>query len=133
MADEGPRTAPDGSACAKSGQALPASSARRTSATRSQPRRVKKDGYVRFQGQAHFLSEALAKELTGWVEVDEGAWEVWCGPVELALCDARKGRIRPLGPGQWHGKVLDANLRPVGLLGSNFGEFRAFKSWSRGR
>lgn len=59
-------------------------------------RRVKRDGYVRFQGQARFLSEALAHELTGWVEVDEDTWQIWFGPVHVALFDARRGEIRPL-------------------------------------
>ena len=50
-------------------------------------RRVKRGGYVKFQGQLRFLSEALAGELTGWVEADEDAWQIWFG-------DSRGGPVR---------------------------------------
>ena len=60
-------------------------------------RRVKRNGYVKFRGQLRFLSEALAGELTGWVEVDEDAWQIWFGPIEVALFDARREEIRSLG------------------------------------
>ena len=88
---------PPGSVYERSGRSCPEELADPDYPGHWERRRVKKDGYVRFQGRAHFLSEALAKQLTGWVEVDEGAWEVWFGPVELALFDASQAKLRPLG------------------------------------
>jgi len=60
-------------------------------------RRVRKDGHVKFQGRMYFLSEALAGETTGWVEVDEDIWQIWFGPVEVALYDAAARTLWPLG------------------------------------
>ena len=60
-------------------------------------RRVRQDGSVKFQGGMYFLSEALAGELTGWVEVDEAIWQIWFGPLEVALYDAANRTLWPLG------------------------------------
>jgi len=60
-------------------------------------RRVRKDGRVKFHGRIYFLSEALAGETTGWVEVDEDIWQIWFGPVEVALYDAAARTLWPLG------------------------------------
>jgi hypothetical protein len=60
-------------------------------------RRVRHDGRVKFQGRMYFLSEALASETTGWVEVDEVIWQIWFGPVEVALYDAVDRTLWPLG------------------------------------
>lgn len=60
-------------------------------------RRVRSDGSVKFRGRTRFLGEALAGELTGWVEADEDIWQIWFGPVELAIFDASVGAIWPLG------------------------------------
>ena len=60
-------------------------------------RRVRSDGGVKFQGRTRFLSEALAGELVGWVEVAEDIWQIWFGPAEVAIFDADAGEIWPLG------------------------------------
>jgi hypothetical protein len=60
-------------------------------------RRVRKDGYVKFRGSKRFLGEALAGELTGWVETDKDIWQIWFGPAELAIFDASAGAIWSLG------------------------------------
>ena len=60
-------------------------------------RRVRHDGSVKFQGQEYFLSEALAGETTGWVEVEEAIWQIWFGLVEVALYDALGRTLWPLG------------------------------------
>lgn len=60
-------------------------------------RRVRRDGSVKFQGREYFLSEALRGETTGWVEVDEDIWQIWFGPVEVALYDAADRTLWPLG------------------------------------
>lgn len=60
-------------------------------------RRVRRDGSVKFHGSLYFLSEALAGETTGWVEIDEAIWQVWFGPVELAVYDAIDQTLWPLG------------------------------------
>ena len=58
---------------------------------------MRSDGSVKFQGRTRFLVEALAGELTGWVEADEDSWQIWFGPAELAIFDASAGAIWPLG------------------------------------
>lgn len=60
-------------------------------------RRVRRDGSVKFQGREYFLSEALIGETTGWVEVEEAIWQIWFGPVEVALYDALGRTLWPLG------------------------------------
>ncbi len=60
-------------------------------------RRVRHDGGVKFQGEQYFLSEALAGELVGWVEVEEALWQIWFGPLEIALYDAAHRELWPLG------------------------------------
>jgi hypothetical protein len=60
-------------------------------------RRVRHDGSVKFQGSEYFLSEALSGETTGWVEADEDIWQIWFGPVEVALYDAAERTLWPLG------------------------------------
>ncbi len=60
-------------------------------------RRVRHDGRIKFLGEKYFLSEALARELVGLVEVDEAIWQIWFGPVELALFDAANRVLWPLG------------------------------------
>jgi hypothetical protein len=58
---------------------------------------VRHDGSVKFQGREYFLSEALRGETTGWVEVEEDIWQIWFGPVEVALYDAAGRTLWPLG------------------------------------
>lgn len=60
-------------------------------------RRVRRDGSMKFQGEMYFLSEALAGELTGGVEVQEAIWQVWFGPVEVAIYDALSRSLWPIG------------------------------------
>jgi hypothetical protein len=58
---------------------------------------VRHDGSVKFQGREYFLSEALSGETTGWVEADEDIWQIWFGPVEVALYDAADCTLWSLG------------------------------------
>ena len=58
---------------------------------------MRHDGSVKFQGCEYFLSEALSGETTGWVEADEDIWQIWFGPVEVALYDAAERTLWPLG------------------------------------
>ena len=60
-------------------------------------RRVRHDGRVKFLGEKYFLSEALRGELVGLVEVEEDVWQIWFGPVEVALFDAANRELWPLG------------------------------------
>ena len=60
-------------------------------------RRVRSDGYLKFQGRTRFLGEALGGELTGWVEVDDDIWQIWFGLAEVAIFDVAGGRIWSLG------------------------------------
>jgi len=58
---------------------------------------VRSDGAVKFRGRTRFLGQALAAELSGWVEADEDIWQIGFGPAELAIFDASAGAIWPLG------------------------------------
>ena len=60
-------------------------------------RRVRYDGRVKFGGAQYFVSEALAGEMVGLVEVEEALWQVWFGPLEIAVVDTAGGELWPLG------------------------------------
>ncbi|MCB1057680.1 MAG: IS481 family transposase [Acidobacteria bacterium] len=56
-------------------------------------RRVRPNGEVKWQGQRHFLSEALAGERVGFEEVDDGIWSVVFATILLARYDERERLI----------------------------------------
>lgn len=47
-------------------------------------RRVRRDGSLKFQGRQPHLSEALAGEAVGLVEVEEELWQIWFCDVQAA-------------------------------------------------
>jgi transposase InsO family protein len=58
-------------------------------------RRVRHDGYVKWQGDLVFLSEALAGEPVGWDQLDDRLWIVYFAHVPLTVWDAVKKRWLP--------------------------------------
>lgn len=59
---------------------------------RMAPRRVRHDGYVKWQGEQIFLSEALRGELVGWDPLDERLWIVYFLQLPLAIWDTHTHR-----------------------------------------
>lgn len=57
-------------------------------------RRVKSSGEIRWKGQCHFLSEVLAGQPVGLVEVDDGIWALYFAQQLLSQFDERCGNLR---------------------------------------
>jgi hypothetical protein len=58
---------------------------------------LRRNGLVRPRRRrcrAPYLSNCLAGELVGLEEVDDNRWTVYCGPIELAVFDARSAKAR---------------------------------------
>ena len=60
-------------------------------------RRVRRDGSLKFQGRQPHLSEALAGEAVGLVEVEEELWQIWFCDYKVAVLDAAQGKLWPVG------------------------------------
>ena len=56
---------------------------------------MRRDGYIKWQGQPLFLSEVLSTELVGLEEVDDGIWSIHFGSKQLARFDERDRRLEP--------------------------------------
>ena len=65
-----------------------------------QVRRVKPTGYIKWQGELVFISEAVRREAVGLVETERGDWLVRFMHVELGRIDRRTRRFTPA----WHGR-----------------------------
>ena len=76
-------------------------------------RRVRQDGRVKFHGRMYFLSEALAGETTGRVEVAEDIWQIWFGPLPRWLSTTQPRGLS--GPWAWPlaAPAGAANLSPI--------------------
>lgn len=57
-------------------------------------RRVRRSGEIKWQNRTLYLSQALAGERVGLERVGPDTWRVYFGPVELALLDARRRKLR---------------------------------------
>lgn len=60
-------------------------------------RTVLPNGRIRWDGDAMFLSRALAGEAVGLEEIDDGLWTVHFATTALAYWCARQRRLRPIG------------------------------------
>jgi putative transposase len=65
-----------------------------------QVRRVKPTGYIKWQGEWVFISEAVRRQAVGLVETERGDWLVRFMHVELGRIDRRTRRFTPA----WHGR-----------------------------
>jgi putative transposase len=65
-----------------------------------QVRRVKPTGYIKWQGELVFISEAVRRQAVGLVETERGDWLVRFMHVELGRIDRRTRRFTPA----WHGR-----------------------------
>jgi putative transposase len=69
-------------------------------------RRVEPTGNVSWQGRAVYLAEALRRELVGFVQVDNGLWEIYFGPLLLGRLHegarhaglVEPARVSPMSP-----------------------------------
>jgi putative transposase len=60
-------------------------------------RRVRGDGYIEWQDQPVYLSEALAKEEVAICRRDDGQWQIRFRAFDLAMLDAESGTLRRSG------------------------------------
>ena len=60
-------------------------------------RRVRRDGSLKFQGRQPHLSEALAGEAVGLVEVEDELWPIWFCDYKVAVLDAAQGKLWGVG------------------------------------
>lgn len=58
-----------------------------------QVRRVRHDGYIKWQGQTLYLSQALAAEPVGLVPIDNDQWQIYFARLSLGVLDSRLARI----------------------------------------
>jgi transposase InsO family protein len=65
-----------------------------------QVRRVRPTGYIKWQGELVFISEAVRRETVGLVETERGDWLVHFMHVELGRIDRCTRRFTPA----WHGR-----------------------------
>jgi transposase InsO family protein len=65
-----------------------------------QVRRVKDRGWIKWEGDHIFISEAVRREAVGLVETERGDWLVRFMHVELGRIDRRTRRFTPA----WHGR-----------------------------
>ncbi len=59
-------------------------------------RRISQQGSLKWKGQRTFVSEVLAREVVGLVEIDDGCFEVYYGLVLLGIFDAAGGLFCPM-------------------------------------
>ena len=57
-------------------------------------RRVRHNGEIKWRGKTLYINQALAGEVVGLAETDEGSWSVHFGPIHLGLIDHRGERLK---------------------------------------
>lgn len=61
-----------------------------------EPRSVRPDGSIKWDGEMVFVGEAFAGEVVGLAAIDDGLWHVHLGPLRLGVLHARSRTIVPL-------------------------------------
>lgn len=64
----------------------------------AQVRRISQQGSLKWKGERTFLSEVLAREWVGLMEVEDGWLEIYYGPLRLGWLDAVRQRFKPEPP-----------------------------------
>lgn len=59
-------------------------------------RRVRSDGSIKWKGSYMFVGEALASELIGLTETENGAWHLQLGPMLLGVLHERSRTVLPI-------------------------------------
>ena len=67
-----------------------------------EPRSVRRDGSIKWDGELVFVGEAFAGEIVGIRVLDEGLWHVHLGPLRLGVLHGRSRTIVPLEAGVTH-------------------------------
>ena len=60
-------------------------------------RRECRDGSLKFQGRQPYLSEALAGDVVGSVEVEEDLWQIWFCGYKVAVLDSAQAKLWGVG------------------------------------
>ena len=65
----------------------------------SQPRRpsVRRDGSIKWTGGFVFVGEAMAHEMIGLEQIDDGRWHVHLGLMRLGVLHERSRTVTPIG------------------------------------
>jgi len=61
-------------------------------------RRVRDRGHIKWHGELLFISEVLRGEQIAMLQIDDDRWQVYYGPVALAIWNARTGKFEPPSP-----------------------------------
>ena len=56
-------------------------------------RKVRQEGHIRWRGFEVFVTKTLVGEPIGLQELDHDLWQVYFGPLDLGVLDARRGKI----------------------------------------
>lgn len=67
-----------------------------------EPRSVRSDGSIKWDGEMVFLGEAFAGEVVGIKSFEEGLWHVHLGPLRGGILHGRSRTIVPLQEGVTH-------------------------------
>jgi putative transposase len=67
-----------------------------------EPRNVRRDGSIKWDGEFVFVGEAFAGETVGIQAVNEGLWHVHLGPLRLGVLHGRSRTIAPIETGVTH-------------------------------
>lgn len=81
---------------------LPAKLPEHSYADDFEPRSVRRDGSIKWDGEFVFVGEAFAGEIIGIQSVDEGLWHVHLGPLRLGVLHGRSHTIAPIETGVTH-------------------------------
>jgi transposase InsO family protein len=60
-------------------------------------RRVRRDGSIKWTGGFVFVGEAMAHEIIGLEQIDDGRWHVYLGPMRLGVLHERSRTVTPIG------------------------------------
>src|SRR4026208_376462 len=60
-------------------------------------RRRRRDGSIKWTGGFVFVGEAMAHEIVGLEQIDDGRWHVHLGPMRLGVLHERSRTITPIG------------------------------------
>lgn len=77
-------------------RSMPTSIADHEYADGIEPRRIRRDGSMKWDGELVFVGEAMAHELVGLEPIDEDRWHVHLGAMRLGVLHARSRTVLPM-------------------------------------
>lgn len=77
-----------------------------------QLRRISQQGSLKWRGERTFLSEVLARETVGLLEIDDELYEVYYGPVLLGWFEAYSHTFVEERAPRWRRRTISAGVEP---------------------